>query len=206
MSEFSRINKNGKRAIKLIANDEVVSTLILKEKDNIIISSHQGKAIVTALSNYRPIGRTSQGVKAITLKNDDYIIGAGKFQEDDIILTLTERGYGKATKYDKYRVQKRGGKGLITIKTSEKNGHVAGIKILNQNTLEENDLILISKMGIVIRLIAENIKISGRNTSGVKMMNLSENDILSKIAIVSRETINEEGETINEESEFNEEK
>lgn len=204
ISEYQRINKNGKRAISLNEGDEVVKTFVVCDEDNILIASREGKAVVSKVADYRKLGRTSRGVRALNLSNTDIIVGGAIFNEGDVAFTITDNGYGKATKFENYRVQNRGGKGSKNINVSEKNGLVTDVKILKEDSLEKYDVIMISSNGIVIRVNASHIKISGRATLGVKMMSLLENDKVSNVEIseveedVSRETLNGEGEVPDE--------
>ncbi len=203
LGEYSRINKNGKIAIKLVEDDEVVDTLVVHESDNVIIGSANGKAITSSTADYRPLGRTSSGVRALKLDADDFIIGAGTVSEEDVVLTVTEKGYGKATTFDQYRIQNRGGKGIKNFNVAAKTGRVKVLKVLAKEELEKFDIMMISNSGLVIRINASNVKISGRATMGVRMMNLTEEDVLAKLEIteadtndVSRETNAKSGEEL----------
>lgn len=187
LSEYSRIAKNGKIAIKLYEDDEVVSTIITKEKDEVIIASKFGKAILSEISDYRPLGRTSSGVRALKLEKDDLVIGAGIVKANDLVFSLTENGYGKATMVNNYRLQKRGGKGIKNFNISDKTGSIVSLQILNEDILDKVDLMMISTSGLVIRLNASSLKVAGRATMGVKMMNLNEDDKVATLELTSTE-------------------
>ncbi len=188
LSEYSRIARNGKIAIKLYEEDEVVSTIVTSDDEMILIASANGKAIISNVSDYRALGRTSSGVRALKLTEDDAVIGAGIVKEDDLVFSLTERGYGKATSVDNYRIQNRGGKGVKNFNVSDKTGNVVSLKILEPTHLDEHDLMMISKLGQVIRLNASSLKIAGRSTMGVRMMNLSNDDMVATVEITECET------------------
>jgi DNA gyrase subunit A len=126
------------------------------------------------------MGRSATGVKGITLATDDEVVGLDLLTEGATILTATENGYGKRTAHTEYRVQGRGGQGIITIKTSERNGKVVGFV----QTTDEDELMIITLLGMIIRIRTEDIKVIGRNTQGVTLCNLQEGDRVVAIARV----------------------
>jgi DNA gyrase subunit A len=130
----------------------------------------------------------------MTLK-DDEIVGCGIINENSQVFTMTSNGFGKATSFEKYRLQSRGGKGIINLKVNTKTGHVVGCVILDKSKTNETDLMFISKNGIIIRQQAKSVKLAGRSTAGVIMMRVKEGDVVStiqKLDDVSRETMEEE--------------
>lgn len=174
LNRFSKPRKGGIISIKLKPEDSLVSVLLTDGKQNLILATRNGRAVKFNEIQVRPMGRTSSGVRGIKLR--DSVIGMDYAQ--DSILTLTEKGYGKRTKIDDYRLINRGGKGVINIKITEKNGKVVGIKSVKP----EAELMLISKKGVIIRTSAKGISQIGRNTQGVRIMKLAEGDKVKAIA------------------------
>jgi len=139
----------------------------------------------------RPIGRVSQGVKGITLNDDDYVIGMEPIPDSNAcLLAITENGFGKRTELEEYRVQTRGGKGVLTYKVTPKTGNVVGIKVVN----DTDDIILISSDGIIIRLEVKGISVLGRNTQGVTLMRMDDGVTVVSIAKVNDDNVSEEEE------------
>lgn len=174
--------------INLRQNDELIDVKYTDGEQNIIIATHHGKAIHFNEQDVRTTGRVSIGVKGITLDDDDYVIGMGVDSEGEDLLVITEKGYGKRTPLEEYRLQSRGGKGLITANITEKNGKLAGIKVVD----DEHELIIITGEGIIIRTKVEQISQTGRNTMGVKVIRIDEGDRVVSLARV----LSEDGEEI----------
>lgn len=150
----------------------------------ILIATKNGFAIRFKETAVRPMGRTAHGVTGIRFKTkDDEVIGIEVVDKDDIVLTACENGYGKRTKVDEYRLQSRGGKGVINIKTSERNGKVVGIKVANKGY----ELMIMTEQGMSIRLCVDEISIQSRNTQGVRLVKLNENDKIASIANIVKE-------------------
>ncbi|MTI61875.1 MAG: DNA gyrase subunit A [Firmicutes bacterium] len=164
--------------INLRDNDELIDVKYTDGEQNIIIATYMGKAIHFNESDVRTTGRISMGVKAITLNNDDFVIGMGVDSEGEDLLIITENGYGKRTLLSEYRLQSRGGKGLITANITEKNGNLAGIKVVD----DQYDLIIITSEGIIIRTNVAEISRTGRNTQGVKVIRIDEGDKVVSLA------------------------
>lgn len=171
--------------INLRDDDELIDVKYTDGEQNVIIVTHQGKAIHFNEQDVRTTGRVSMGVKGITLNDDedDYVIGMGVDSEGDDLLVITEKGYGKRTPLEDYRLQSRGGKGLITANITEKNGDLAGIKVVD----DEHELIIITSEGIIIRTKVEQISQTGRNTMGVKVIRIDEGDRVVALARVMPE-------------------
>ena len=181
-------NYTGLIGINLRENDQLIDVKFTEGDQNIIIATYRGQSIYFREEDVRSVGRTAQGVKAIELEDDDYIVGMGTNSEGCDLLVITEKGYGKKTSLENYRLQNRGGKGIITVKTTEKNGKVADIKVVE----DDEELILISEKGKVIRTSVREISRTGRNTIGVKVMDLSEGDkVVSLARIASEEEVKE---------------
>ena len=190
ISEYERINVNGKKAIKL-NDDEIQQVLFAKDNENIIAATKNGKAILIELDKIKPLSRNSSGVKLITLSEDDEIIGFNKANEKTLALSITNNGFGKATKIENYRIQNRGGKGITNIKLTEKNGKVIAFTTIDENDLDKKDIMLITKTGQLIRMKLNSIKISARATQGVKMMRLKNDDEIVKFEIVESQNVEE---------------
>lgn len=171
IDEFRHINKNGKIAIKLLDNDKLISVEVTNGTDEIIIASHEGKCIRFSEKDIRRLGRNSQGVKSIKLSKDDYVVDMSVLKEGYDILTISEHGYGKRTDKEEYRLQSRGGKGIKAGVFNEKTGKLVNLKQVNS----EQDIILISDSGTIIRIKASQISKISRNTKGVKIMRLKGN-------------------------------
>ena len=184
--EFDRINKNGKRAISLNEGDYVRSVLIGSPNQDIVITTNDGKALRCIESKFRPMGRTARGVKAISVSSDHRIIGADMVSEDDYIISISANGFGKASTIDKYRTVNRGGKGVRTMKVSEKTGEVVAALKITESELDVYDLLMITKLGQVIRIAASDIKVAGRDTQGVTLMRLSGNDKIANVELIEK--------------------
>lgn len=184
ISEYERVNKNGKKAITLRENDYLVTIIPADESKNLLIASVNGKAIYTEISKYRNLSRVATGVKAISLKPEDYVVGALTSDENDFVLTVTEKGFGKISTISEYRIQNRGGGGVKNININESTGNVVDVKILSQESYDNDDLILISKQGQSIRIKVNNLRLTGRTTKGVKLFKMPEDDQLSVIEII----------------------
>ena len=194
LSDYNSIRKGGLIAISLDDDDELIKVERTDGSNEIIVATNKGMAIRFSEQNVRPMGRVTRGVKAITLRDDDYVIGMCIPSEGFELLAVTENGYGKRTSLSEYRVQTRGGIGIKTYKCSEVTGHVVGIYSVD----DSEDIILITSEGIIIRISAADIRTIGRTTKGVRLMRLDEG-----VKVVSMgKTEHEEKE--DEESENNE--
>lgn len=185
LSQYSNIRKSGLIAINLNEGDSLAWTGITLGEDELIVATRNGQAIRFPESNARLVGRTAIGVRAIRLVGDDMVVGAGIVRDDASVLTVTEEGKGRRTQMEDYRAQKRGGKG---IRNYGKKGHVTSLKIVS----EENDIILISLEGIIIRMHVSDINLQSRYGSGVRVMRLGETD---RVVNVARTERSEEEET-----------
>ncbi len=169
--------------VTLREGDELISVRMADQDNDIIVGTAMGKSIRFAEKEARAMGRSAQGVKAITLDNGDYVVGMGVILEGSRILTVTNKGYGKLTPENEYRPQIRGGKGLITMRLIEKNGHLITLRVIDK----EEEIMLISSGGIMIRISVEDLPILGRNTQGVRVMRLDEEDEVVSIALIDPE-------------------
>ncbi|MFW6409764.1 MAG: DNA gyrase subunit A [Halanaerobiales bacterium] len=193
-------NYTGLKAITLKDGDELIDVKFTDGEENVIVATHEGKAIHFSEREVRPTGRASQGVKAIELSEKDYIVGMGTDSEGSDLLVISEKGYGKRTLLSEYRLQRRGGKGILTLNITEKNGKVAGVRVVE----EEEGLILITGDGIIIRTNVIEISRTGRNTLGVKTINIREGDEVVSLTTITPESPEEDFETPEEDLETTE--
>lgn len=177
---YSRPRSNGINAIKLREGDELVASLIVTKGDQIFIASRNGKAIRFAESDIRDMGRTASGVRGMRLSEGDEVIGAQVVDPNTTALSVTELGYGKQSLYKDYRLQTRGGKGVINVKVTPKNG-----KVVDVITVQESDeVIIVTNGGMIVRCPVNQIRTSGRNAQGVRVIRLKENHVVSSVARV----------------------
>ena len=177
--DFKLPRKSGKRAIKLDANDELVGTSITNGANDLMLVSDSGKAVFFNEKDARPLGRDTRGVKGITLEKDQSVISLIMPNNKNQILTVSENGFGKRSKVDQFRKTKRGAKGVIAMQLSERNG-----KLIAANEVTENDqVILISNKGTLVRTKVSEISIIGRNTQGVRVIKLKTNELLNGMAL-----------------------
>ena len=165
---FSRPRSGGIIALNLLEDDELIAARITDGTLNVFLGSRKGKAIRFHESDIRPSGRVATGVRGMRLGSGDYIVGMEVLSHGQTLFVVTENGYGKRTSIDEYPVQKRGGKGVISIKTTERNGLVVGILLVS----DEDDLMLMTNIGKVIRMPVDSISVISRNTQGVKLMGM----------------------------------
>lgn len=186
LSEFANIRRTGIIAIGLEEGDVLVSVQETHGKSDIIIATKNGKSIRFDENQVRAMGRTAKGVRGIKLAQGDSVIGMEQAERDGEqpdVLSVCENGYGKRTEFSEYRTQNRGGSGVITIKTTQRNGCVAGIKLVD----ESKDLMVITEKGMAIRIRCEEIRSVGRNAQGVRLVRLEDNDKISRVAPVVKE-------------------
>ncbi|MDD5178437.1 MAG: DNA gyrase subunit A [Candidatus Nanoarchaeia archaeon] len=180
LKEYSNPRKGGIRAISLRDDDEVVKVRLTPGNLHFIIATKKGCAVKFDEKDVRDMGRGATGVRGIRLGKDDAVVGIEVALESGALLTVTENGFGKRTLISEYRLIKRGGKGVINIQTTPRNGNVVGIKTVRDG----DEIILISKNGIIIRIEVTGVSLVGRNTQGVRLMRLNENDKVTTIARV----------------------
>lgn len=186
LEAYSRPRANGINAINVREGDTLVSASLTSGNDEIMIATKYGKAIRFPQEKLRPIGRNASGVRGITLGDeDDEVIGMVIISdpENDTILVVSEQGYGKRTHADAYRITNRGGKGVITLNITDKTGNLIAI----QKVTDNNDLMIINKSGVAIRMSVEQLRVMSRNTQGVKLINLKKNDEIAAITKIEKE-------------------
>ena len=182
ISEFDNIRKNGKLAITLRENDELIAVRKSKKDDKILMCSSNGRMVKFSENELRAMGRSASGVRGINLVND-LCVGLEVATDSMQALVVTKNGYGKKTVINNYRETKRGSKGVKTLKITEKNGNIIGFKTVNENC----DLMIITKNGIIIRIDINNISLMGRVTQGVKLINVKNDNFVTSIALVEKE-------------------
>ncbi|MDE5620886.1 MAG: DNA gyrase subunit A [Ruminococcus sp.] len=170
LSLYRNVRKNGLIAIGLDEGDEIAGVRMTDGNAQIFVATRNGMAIRIEESKGRSMSRSAHGVRVIRLRDGDYVVGIARVREGASLLTVTENGYGKRTDIESYRIQNRGGYGLTNYKVDDIRGHVCGIKIVD----EEDDIILVSSDGIIIRILASDVRIMGRAAKGVRVMRVTE--------------------------------
>ena len=184
LMEYNSSRKVGLQAISLKDDDELIDVRLTDGERNIVMVTHEGMSITFSETDVKSAGRIAQGVIGIRLDNDDYVVGMEPIYSDKgYLLAITEHGFGKRTELTEYRVQTRAGKGVITYKTTPKTGKVVGIKVVN----DDDEIMLITDNGIIIRLEVENISVLGRSTQGVTLMRTNDGGKVVSIAKVTSE-------------------
>jgi DNA gyrase subunit A len=180
LSEYSNPRSTGIKAIKIEDDDELIDVQITSGTNDIVLATKHGLSIRFHEQDVREMGRDTTGVKGIELGDKDEVIGMVVLKREANLLVVTEKGMGKCSPIDEYRVQKRGGKGIITVHRTEKTGDAVSIK----EVLPDDELMLITKQGMVIRMPVKGIRVSGRNTQGVRLVNLDDADCVNDVARV----------------------
>ena len=188
LDEYKNAPKAGKIAIKLDDNDELIGVALTDGDADVFVGSHFGKIIRFNEEDVRNMGRVSRGVKAMTLDDDDYIIGMCIGTENGKLLTVSENGYGKRSELSEYKRQNRGGKGMMTYRVSDETGNIAGMKIVDA----DDDIMLITSEGVIIRMESEEISTYGRVTKGVRLMRLADGVKILTVENVKKEEDAEE--------------
>ena len=186
LKEYDSTRKTGLLAINLKEDDELIDVRLTDGEDNVVLVTSKGLCITFDEKDVRPVGRSAQGVLGIRLNDEDDVIGMESILADNkkaTLLAITENGFGKRTELDEYRVQNRGGRGVITYKITPKTGNIVGIRIAN----EDDDVMLITNSGTVIRLKMKDVSVLGRATQGVTLMRTSGDE-----KVVSIETVEPE--------------
>jgi DNA gyrase subunit A len=184
LEAYSRPRQNGVIAIVIREGDQLLEAKITSGESEIMIAARGGKAIRFPENKVRPIGRVSAGVRGIELEDNDEVVGMICIEPDQKkdVLVLSEHGYGKRTDLDEYRITNRGGKGVKTINITEKTGDLVSIQAVE----DDNDLMIINKSGITIRTKVEQIRVAGRATQGVRIINLRDGDSIASVMAVPK--------------------
>ena len=183
LTDFDSTRKIGLNAITLDEGEDLIDVKMTDGHSSIILATRNGLAIHFSEDDVRPMGRTAHGVRGILLGADDIVVSMDTVPENGEVLTATEEGMGKRTMISEYRVQTRGGKGVINLRVTEKTGHVVGAIVL----LPQQEIIMVTAAGLIIRLTADGISKFGRNAQGVKLIDLNDNDKVVAIAVVEEE-------------------
>uniref|UniRef100_UPI00260A1472 DNA gyrase C-terminal beta-propeller domain-containing protein n=1 Tax=Geobacter sp. TaxID=46610 RepID=UPI00260A1472 len=192
LKEYANIRSGGIIAVNLDEGDKLITVALTDGKQDVLLASRNGKSIRFREEDARPIGRVGRGVRGMTLEDDDLVIGMEIINEaftGSTIFTVTENGFGKRTELDEYRVQSRGGNGIITIKTTERNGCVVDI----MQVTDENDLMLITDQGKILRIPVAQFSVIGRNTQGVRLMTAEQNERIVAVAKLAEKEEGDEG-------------
>ncbi len=188
LEAYSHPRTAGVNAVNLREGDELVEALLTNGSEEIFIAAREGRCCRFDETDARPMGRNSTGVRGINIEDDDEVIGAINYDPkaedaaEHTVLVVSENGFGKRTDFDEYRITKRGGKGVKTISITEKTGKLIAIK----NVTENDDLMIIEKSGLTIRMAVSDIKVSGRATQGVKLINIKNGDSIAAISTVEK--------------------
>ncbi|MBY0434473.1 MAG: DNA gyrase subunit A, partial [Cyclobacteriaceae bacterium] len=178
LEAYSRPRTNGITAITVHEGDRLLEVAMTNGKNHIIIAKSGGKAVHFNESDVRPMGRTAAGVRGVTLEGDEKVVGMVCItREDANLLVVSEKGYGKRSSIDDYRITRRGGKGVKTINITEKTGKLVAIKEVG----DQDELMIINRSGISIRIRVEELRIMGRATQGVRVIRLNEDDSISSV-------------------------
>lgn len=188
LMDYSRIRAGGLRAIELNDGDELITVELTDDSGSLMLITHNGMAIRFEQTDVRAMGRTAHGVRGIRLGDDDYVVGACIAEENSELLAVTENGYGKKTELSEYKIQNRGGRGIFTYKITEKTGKVAGVATVT----DDDDVMMITSDGVLIRMHTAEISTFGRQTQGVRIMRLANDVKLVSMAKTAREDETEE--------------
>ncbi|MCG1021096.1 DNA gyrase subunit A [Sutcliffiella horikoshii] len=189
LSQFANIRKGGLIALGLRDNDELISVKLTDGTKEMIIGTKKGMLIRFHETDVRSMGRTATGVKGISISDNDEVVGMELLDEGLDVLVVTKNGYGKRTPAEEYRIQSRGGKGIKTCNITERNGELVAVKTVTT----EEDLMLITASGVLIRMSVDGISQMGRNTQGVKLIRLADNEFVTTVARVDKEDEPEDG-------------
>ncbi|HSB08990.1 MAG TPA: DNA gyrase subunit A [Blastocatellia bacterium] len=183
LSDFANIRSGGIIAMGIDEGDELIAAEITDGKKKIFLATHEGMAICFDESDVRPMGRPAYGVRGITLEKSDYVISVAAVTDDTEMLSISEHGYGKRTRLEEYRFQSRGGKGVINMRTSDRNGLVVAVLPVSN----ESQVLIITNQGKLIRVEAKGIRVSGRSTQGVKLIDASDDDLVTSASLIERQ-------------------
>jgi DNA gyrase subunit A len=180
LTEFNNPLARGIIALGVEDGDELISARLTDGSNLIFLGSHEGQAIKFQETDVRAMGRPAYGVRGMDLEDGDYIVGGEAISEEGLILTISENGYGKRTKIGDYRLTRRGGKGVINMKTTSKNGRVVAILSVK----EDSDLMIVTKEGKMIRIDANAIRQTGRSAQGVCLVRMDEGDRVAAACVI----------------------
>lgn len=196
LEAYSRPRANGINAITVREGDELLDAVLTNGRSQMLVAAMDGRCCRFEETDARPMGRTASGVRGINIEDDDRVIGSIAYDptaEDAAahsVLVVSENGFGKRTDFDEYRITKRGGKGVKTLNITEKTGKLVAI----QNVTDDDDLMIINRSGLTIRMSVSDIRIAGRATQGVKLINIKDGDSIASVSVVTKSDEEEEGE------------
>ena len=188
LEAYSRPRANGINAITIREDDELLDVVITGGSDQLLIAAMNGRCCRFNETDARPLGRTAAGVRGINIEDDDAVVGAISYNPeaedaaDHTVLVVSENGYGKRTDFDEYRITNRGGKGVKTLNITDKTGKLVAIK----NVTDNDDLMIINRSGLTIRMAVSDIRIAGRATQGVRLINIKEGDAIASVSVVTK--------------------
>lgn len=188
LEAYSRPRQKGVNAVNIREGDELLEAILTDGKSEVLIASRNGRCVRFDESDARPLGRTATGVRGINLDEDDYVIGMICYEPEaedasaHTLLVIGEKGLGKRTDFEEYRKTSRGSKGVRTMNITDKTGKLVALK----NVTEENDLLIITQSALIIRMAVSDIKLAGRNTQGVKLINIRDNDSIASVSVVAK--------------------
>lgn len=194
MTEYANIRKNGVNAIILDEGDELVTVAKTDGNSDILLATHNGKAIKFSEKDARPMGRVTKGVRGIRIDSDDYLVGMTIAAKGTTLLTITDNGYGKRTDFDEYRLQNRGGRGILNYNITQKTGKICAVKAVE----DDNDLMLITSDGVVMRTAISEISKLGRTTQGVRVVRLADGIKVIDIALADKDDDDEQEQELTE--------
>jgi DNA gyrase subunit A len=183
LSEFANIRQSGIIAMGIEKGDELIAVELTDGEKKVFLATHEGLAICFEETDVRPMGRPAYGVRGITLGKGDFVISVAAVTDEVEMLSISENGFGKRTKLEEYRFQSRGGKGVINMKTSDRNGLVVAVLPVN----DESQVLIITSKGKLIRVDARTIRVSGRSTQGVKLIDTSDGDKVSSASLIEKQ-------------------
>ena len=203
LEAYSRPRSAGVRAINIREDDHLLSAVLTTGHNQILLASYEGLLVRFEEEKVRPMGKTATGVKGMTIEGDNRLVGVISYDpsdeasRDQSVLVISEHGYGKRTDFDEYRITNRGGKGVRTINITEKTGKLIAIA----SVTDANDLMLITRTGLTIRLNLSEVHLAGRATQGVKLINLRDTDSLASASVVEHSSEEEQTEVAAAETE-----
>jgi DNA gyrase subunit A len=185
LSAYSNPRKGGIIGITLEAGDDLIGVSLIAGKQNVLLATKNGQSLRFLDTQIRDTGRSAMGVRGISLAKDDFVVGMIVFPPDvdktgNTLLTCSSLGFAKRSKFEDYRIQSRGGKGIINLKCTEKNGFVVGVLTVH----EDDEMMAVTKQGSIIRCTPKDVRLTGRSAMGVKLVSLDNGDTLSSIANV----------------------
>lgn len=201
VAEFTNIRSNGLKAIHLKDGDEVNNVLIVEENQNIIIGTHRGYAVSFKAADVRSMGRSATGVRGIRLREEDYVVGSDILDPESEVFIISEKGYGKRTPAAQYPIKGRGGKGIKTANITEKNGPLAGLTTVSG----QEDIMLITNKGVMIRFDVNGVSETGRATLGVHLIRMDDDAKVATMAKVEKEEVSEDAEADENDNQVNDE-